>query len=370
MELQDELAVTSVMDQSSSRPPTDGRCSESPDVSQIKLVYAATLEGGFIRRRSRNRFRYLRDDGTPVTDSGELARIAALAIPPAYDDVVISADPNSHLQAVGIDARGRKQYRYHPDWTAKRGQAKFDKLADFAATLPLLRERVDLDLRARTPTMEKAVATVILLLDRLFIRIGNAAYAQANKSYGLTTLRNRHVTVDGSSVHFKFKGKSGKEWRRTHRDRRIANAIRKLQELPGQHLFQYIAEDGSSQPISSQDVNAYIRAATAEDFTSRQFRTWGATCLAASSLALVQKAESAAERTRQINAVIDTVAAQLFNTRAVCRSSYIHPRVFEAFEDDSLKKLTEARKGGNAKQRLWMEDDEIRVLRWLQAACP
>ena len=368
MEPLGDLEVTSVMDQMPRQIKMEA-CSDASSEPPATLVYTASLLDGFTRKRTKTRFRYLRCDGTPVADAVHLARIAALAIPPAYEDVFISADPNSHLQAVGIDARGRKQYRYHPLWTAQRGQAKFEKLPGFATVLPALREQVDIDLRGRSLTMDKAVATVVLLLDRLFIRIGNAAYAEANKSYGLTTLRNRHVTVDGSSVHFKFKGKSGKEWRLTHRDRRIANSIRKLQELPGQHLFQYIDEDGATHPISSQDVNAYIKAATGEDFTSRQFRTWGATCLAASSLSRLEIAETTTARARQMNAVIDTVAAQLVNTRAVCRSSYIHPKVLEAFESGALAELARIRRGGSALQKRWMDEDEIRVLRWLRDVC-
>lgn len=214
-------------------------------------------------------------DGRRVTDPAEITRLNALAIPPAYTDVVISTNPLSHLQAVGTDARGRRQYRYHAEWHMERGRAKFERLVDFAARLPDLRERVDLDLRSRGLTMDKALATVVWMLDNLYIRIGNVAYAEENRSYGLTTLRNRHVKVDGGNVKFKFKGKSGKEWNLSHRDRRIANVVRKLQELPGQHLFQYVCDEGGCRPISSHDVNGYIRDVTGEDFSSRQFRTWG-----------------------------------------------------------------------------------------------
>jgi DNA topoisomerase-1 len=331
------------------------------------LVYLSNLEGGIARKPGKNSFRYYNSDGTRITDPDELARFAALAIPPAYADVLISPDPNSHLQAVGTDTRGRKQYRYHPEWSAKRDKAKFDQLCAFGSALPRIREKVDADLRLRSPTLDKALAAVVLLLDDLFIRVGNATYAVANGSYGLTTLRNRHVKVAGSSVHFKFKGKSGKEWRLTYTDRRIANVIKRLQELPGQHLFQYLDDSGDSRPIRSQDVNAYIQMASGGDFSSRQFRTWGATCLAACALASIKAGETQRQRARQINEVIDSVAAQLVNTRAVCRASYIHPRVFEDFEAGRLVILKQMRPTTSVRLSQWMDDEEIRVLRWLKA---
>lgn len=329
------------------------------------LVFVASLEKGITRREGKNGFLYYDEDGKRLTDSVEIERINALAIPPAYTDVLISADPRSHLQATGRDARGRKQYRYHPEWTAERGRSKFERLAEFAAALPAIRKKVDKDLRLRSPTMDKALATVVWLLDNLFIRVGNAAYAEENRSYGLTTLRNRHVRITGSNVHFRFKGKSGKEWRLSHGDRRITRAIRMLQELPGQQLFQYVDEDGDCHPIRSQDVNAYIRQATGADFTSRQFRTWGATRMAATALAAEQPLESARARKIQVNEVIDAVAARLVNTRAVCRSSYIHPQVFEDFDSGDLAAIARMRPSRSKKLGEWMEQDEIAVMRWL-----
>ncbi|WP_246748876.1 DNA topoisomerase IB [Rhizobium setariae] len=331
-----------------------------------ELVYWSSLEGGVSRRLGKRGFLYYAADGRRITDPAELKRFAALAVPPAYSDVVISSNPNSHLQAVGVDARGRKQYRYHPDWSSERGRAKFEKLVQFAERLPEIRERVDNDLRSRMPTYEKAIATVVHLLDNLYIRVGNSTYAAANGSFGLTTLRNRHLKIEGSVMHFRFKGKSGKEWRVSHTDRRLAGAIKRIQELPGQNLFQYLDEDGAHHQIKSQDVNEYIRTASGRDFTSRQFRTWGATCMAAFSLAEIEAATSKRDRARQINAVVDAVAAKLVNTRSVCRSSYIHPKVFEEFEAGRLPALIRMGKTRSTRLLDWMNEDEICVLRWLE----
>lgn len=329
-----------------------------------ELTYATDLEGGITRVPDKDGFAYHDAAGKRITDPGELKRIAALAIPPAYTDVLISADPNTHLQATGRDARGRKQYRYHPDWSDERSKEKFALLPAFADRLPRIRKKVDADLRRRQPDMRKALATVVWLLDNLMIRVGNPSYAEENGSYGLTTLKNRHVNLDGATIHFRFKGKSGKEWNLNHSDRRITRAIRTLQELPGQQLFQYVDEDGKRHPIHSQDVNAYIREAAGEDFSSRQFRTWGATAMAATALARLKPAGSKAETKRLVNRVIDEVASRLVNTRAVCRASYIHPLVFEHFESGGLAALAKSRK--TRSKDTWMSHEERRVLAWLK----
>ena len=342
------------------------RSRDAMQKAATELVYLSNLDGGITRKPGKRGFLYYDADGRRIEDRAELDRIAALAIPPAYTDVMISVDPHSHLQATGRDARGRKQYRYHPEWSAERGKSKFAQLPDFAARLPKIREKVDTDLRLRKPGMDKALATIVWLLDNLYIRVGNATYAEENGSYGLTTLRNRHVKIEGSSLHFNFKGKSGKEWRLTHRDRRITKAIRMLQELPGQQLFQYLDEEGQRHAIRSQDVNAYIREACGADFSSRQFRTWGATRMAAKALAAIEPGQSQRQLKRQINDVVDSVAARLVNTRAVCRSSYIHPKVFEDFEIGALAGLMKMRPSRSEKLTRWMDDDEIRVQRWLK----
>ncbi|TWF49332.1 DNA topoisomerase-1 [Neorhizobium alkalisoli] len=331
------------------------------------LIYISGLESGITRKKSGKSFRYFSTNGQRIVDKAEITRLNALAIPPAYTDVIISSNPLSHLQAIGVDARGRRQYRYHPDWHAERGKAKFERLSEFAHSLPDIRERVDHDLRGRGMTMEKALATVVWMLDNLYIRIGNSNYAEENGSYGLTTLRNRHVKIDGASVKFRFKGKSGKEWNLVHSDRRIANVVRKLQELPGQQLFKYVCDEGGCRQISSHDVNTYIQEAAGEDFSSRQFRTWGATCMAVWSLAPLEAATSERAIARQLNEAIDGVAAKLVNTRAVCRSSYIHPGVFEDFRAGRLADILKARKTRSERLLAWMDEDEMRVLQWLKA---
>ena len=329
------------------------------------LIYVSSLESGISRKQGTNGFRYYMADGSRITNITEIARLNALAIPPAYVDVVISTNPLSHLQAIGKDARGRKQYRYHPDWHSERGRSKFDRLVDFADRLPDIRQRVDADLRSRGLNMDKALATLVWMLDNLYIRIGNAAYEEANRSYGLTTLKNRHVQVEGGRVKFRFKGKSGKEWNLIHSDRRIANVVRRLQELPGQQLFKYVCDEGGCRQISSQDVNAYIRETSGSDFSSRQFRTWGATCMAAAVLAPLDVETSERAIARQINEAIDAVASRLVNTRSVCRSSYVHPAVLEDFRRGRLRELLKIRT--NSERLLeWMDLEEIRVQRWLK----
>ena len=344
----------------------DGAAAKAVAGAPPGLVYLPGIETGISRRPGRNGFLYYGPDGRRIADRAEIARLNALAIPPAYTDVLISPDPLSHLQAVGTDARGRRQYRYHPEWQAERGRAKFERLVQFGACLPMIRRRVDADLGLRGLCMDKALAAVVHMLDRLFIRVGNASYAAQNGSYGLTTLRNRHVRIDGASLRFRFKGKSGKEWSLVHTDRRIANVLRRLQELPGQQLFQYVCDDGGCRQISSQDVNAYIRAAAGDDFSSRQFRTWGATCLAATALAPQAVAASQRAVAMQLNEAVDAVAARLVNTRAVCRSSYIHPAVFDEFRAGRLGSLLKQRRTTSRALLDWMDEEEIRVLQWLR----
>lgn len=329
------------------------------------LIYIPGLNVGITRKQGKNGFLYYSPTGKRITEPSEINRLNALAIPPAYTNVVISTNPLSHLQAIGTDARGRKQYRYHPDWQSERERTKFDRLVDFAARLPDIRQRVDRDLRSRGLTMEKALATVVWMLDNLYIRVGNAAYAEMNRSYGLTTLRNRHVQVEGGSVKFRFTGKSGKEWNLVHYDRRIANIVRRLQELPGQQLFKYVCDDSGCRQISSEDVNAYIRETAGGDFSSRQFRTWGATCMAVSALAPLKVEKTERAIARQINSVIDPIASRLVNTRSVCKSSYIHPAVFEDFRAGVLADVLKTRTSSNRLLE-WMELEEIRVRHWLK----
>lgn len=329
------------------------------------LVYAPEIEKPITRRLGKRGFLYYDHLGSRIREPEVIARINGMAIPPAYRNVAIASNPRAHLQAVGWDARGRKQYRYHHLWTEGRGQAKFSLLPEFGESLPLIRSRVDQDLRLRKPGPDKVIATVVWILDNLLIRVGNQTYAKENGSFGVTTLRNRHVGIDGNEVRFQFRGKSGKEWRLSHRDKRITRALRVLQELPGQHLFQYIDEEGHRKTVQSQDVNAYIREASGKEFTSRQFRTWGATCMAATALAAVPDDIMGRERIRMGNAVIDRVAARLVNTRAVCRASYIHPLVLDHYETGRLKDMLTLRLTRRPALIEWLDDDERRVWTWL-----
>ncbi len=300
------------------------------------LRYSLDDVPGIRRRRVGRGWRYLDPDGTPIEDADELARIRAIVIPPAWRDVWINPNPRGHLQATGRDARGRKQYRYHAKWRTSRDETKFSRMSAFGRALPTLRERLSHDLRLPGLPREKTLATVVRLLDESLIRVGNEEYARENSSYGLTTLRDRHVDVDGATMHFTFRGKGGARREVDVRDRRVARIVRRLQDLPGQHLFQYLDAAGERQSIGSEDVNAYLRQITGEDFTAKDFRTWAATVLAARFLRDLGAAADGAVRQANVLAAVDAVAARLGNTRAVCRSSYIHPSILAGYEDGSL----------------------------------
>lgn len=274
--------------------------------------------------------------GREVRDPKTLERIRRLAIPPAWNDVWICADPQGHIQAVGRDARGRKQYRYHPDWRACRDESKYDRLLAFGEALPGLRERVEHDLSRRGLPREKVLAAVVRLLETTLIRVGNDEYAKANKSFGLTTLRKRHVTLKGAGAVFEFRGKSGVLHKTGFHDARLARVLRSCETLPGQRLFQYVDHEGGRHAIGSQDVNAYLREATGEDFTAKTFRTWMGALLAARALAMQPKPETAAETKKAIATAVKAVSGLLRNTPAVCRACYIHPVVLQAFEADAL----------------------------------
>ncbi len=343
-------------------PATPSAAAERAD-----LTYVSDAEPGIRRKRAGRGFGYPGLDGMPVRDEDTLERIRALAIPPAWRDVWISPDPAGHVQATGRDEKGRKQYRYHPGWTACRDESKFSSLVEFGHLLPRLRATVEADLRKRSLSRERVLALVVWLLDKTLIRIGNDVYAKENKSFGLTTLKARHVEVDGGTLRFSFVGKSGQEWKLKLGDRRIASVVSRMQELPGQRLFQYIGEEGTRRSVHSQDVNAYIQAAIGPDFTSKHFRTWGATILAALLLADTGLPGTGRERTRTLNALIDKVATRLRNTRAVCRRCYIHPQVLDAWEAGMLgPELGEMRKRYRLNLK-GLDRDESLILRWLEA---
>ena len=283
-------------------------------------------------------FGYEDAEGKAVRDAATLERIRKLAIPPAYVDVWISHDPNGHIQATARDDRGRKQYRYHADWSAARTQTKFTRMAAFGKALPKIRSRVDQDLKRKGLPKEKVVAAVVRLLERTLIRVGNDEYAKTNKHFGLTTLRDKHVKFHGAKIDFSFEGKSGVKRSTGLKDLRLARIVRQCQEVPGQRLFQYYAEDGGHCAVGSGDVNAYLREITGEDFTAKDFRTWAGTAAAAKALAMQPAPSSEAEAKRLVTVCVKATAGLLGNTPSVCRSSYIHPEVFKAFQAQTLPK--------------------------------
>nr|WP_144409299.1 DNA topoisomerase IB [Pseudoxanthomonas suwonensis] len=311
------------------------------------LRYIDDASAGIRRLRCGRGFRYVDPDGHAVRDAQTLARIRALAIPPAYREVWICASPHGHIQAIGRDARGRRQYRYHPAWRPLRDAHKFDRLVGFGKALPRLRRRLRHDLALPGLPREKAVATTVAILATTLLRVGNPEYARDNGSYGLTTLRNRHATFRGGTLRLQFQGKGGRLHEVDVEDRRLARLVRAMHELPGQRLFQYRDGDGGLQPIDSADVNAYLREAMAGDFSAKDFRTWGATTAAFRLLADIAVPDPAGERELAgiRNAVIDEVAAMLGNTAAICRKSYVDPRVFEGWQDGRLHRAAAGARG-------------------------
>ena len=301
-----------------------------------RLRSTCDRDPGFTREKSRSGFLYRDARGRIVRNQSILARIRALVIPPAWKRVWICASPAGHLQAVGWDARGRKQYRYHPAFREKRDGAKFSRLAEFGRTLRRLRARVAADLARPGLPRDKVLAAVVRLLDRTQLRIGNHEYRRTNKSFGLSTLLDHHVTISSSRLRVKFNGKSGISHEREVSDRKLAEVVRRCRDLPGQHLFQYRDERGRPRAVGSTDVNEYIRRATGGDFTAKDFRTWAGTVLAATRLAVEELPDSAKAAERIVVRVIREVAARLGNTPAVCRKSYIHPLVIEAFAAGKL----------------------------------
>jgi DNA topoisomerase I len=331
------------------------------------LHYVSDAEPGITRRRAGRAFSYRGPDGSLIKDRAELARIRRLAIPPAWSDVWICPDGKGHLQATGRDARGRKQYRYHPDWHTVRDTAKFDRMLAFARALPRLRARVAEDQARRGLPREKVLATVVSLLEVTLIRVGNQEYARDNRSYGLTTMRDRHVEFAGAEIIFEYRGKSGKRHRISLRDRRLARIVRSCQEIPGQHLFQYIDDQGERQEIDSADVNAYLQEITGEPFTAKDFRTWAATVLASLALSEFESFDSEAAAKRNVTRAIEEVAAQLGNTAAVCRKSYIHPEILACYMDGSLLGLLQGRVERALREDLaGLRSEEAAVLALLQ----
>ena len=322
------------------------------------LQYVADLQTPGIRRVGRNkRFRYLDPSGHTVTDRDVLARIKSLVIPPAWTDVWICPNPLGHLQATGRDARGRKQYRYHPRWRQVRDEVKYGRMLAFAAAVPKIRERRAEDLKLAGLPREKVLATVVELLEKTLIRVGNEEYARDNNSYGLTTLRDGHAKINGSSVRFEFRGKSGKSHSVEVHDPRLACIVKACRELPGYELFQYVNGDGQRRTIGSGDVNDYIRQICGESFTAKDFRTWAGTVLTACALCRFPPCRTQSAAKKNIVAAIKEVAASLGNTTAVCRKSYIHPVVFEAYMDGEVIRI--ARRPRASANRLSAEEAAV-----------
>ncbi|HEY2560397.1 MAG TPA: DNA topoisomerase IB [Caldimonas sp.] len=327
------------------------------------LVWVSDDGPGIRRVRRGGGFAYLEPDGKRLRRAADLERIRSLAIPPAYERVWICTLANGHLQATGRDARGRKQYRYHPAWRLAKDQDKFERMLEFGAALPRLRKRVRADLAAplgATPRRETVLATIVRLLDTTFVRIGNEEYARSNRSFGLTTLRNRHAAVSGGRLRLRFRGKSGKEHEVALDDPRVARVVRRCQAMPGQDLFQYVGEDGEPHVVGSDDVNAYIRAAGGADFTAKDFRTWHGSVHA---LALwIEHAELDPKSRPSPRELLAEVAKRLGNTVAVCRKSYVHPRILDVLtselDDETRASLETVRKAG-------LDVDERRLLAFL-----
>jgi DNA topoisomerase I len=330
------------------------------------LRYVADTHPGVLRRRSGKGFCYIRPDGSRLSGAA-VTRIRSLAIPPAWTDVWICRFADGHLQATGRDAKGRKQYRYHPQFREARENTKYEHVIDFADALPALRKKVRQHMARPGLPREKILASVVYLLDKTLIRVGNDDYAKQNKSYGLTTLKSRHVVVEGSEVRFRFTGKSGKQWSLQIRDRRIAKIIRACQELPGQELLQYRSDEGRIEDVTSGDVNAYLKKATGKEITAKDFRTWAGTVLAAIALKEVESVGNATQAKRNLRAAIASVAARLGNTPAICRKCYVHPEVFNAYREGTLVLQITAKAEKMLRDELaGLEPEEVAVLAMLR----
>ncbi len=317
----------------SSAPATE---SARETLEQEGLRYVSDAKPGITRTRCGKGFAYYGTHGDLIRDKKKLARIRAIVVPPAWTDVWICPTANGHIQATGFDVRGRKQYRYHERWREARDVNKFQGILQFGAALPAIRARIADDMKRPGQSREKVLATVVKLLEVTLIRVGNAEYAKENESYGLTTIRKKHIDLVGSDIHFHFTGKSGKDWELSISDRRIANVVRKCSELPGYELFKYEGDDGSLHDVTSSDVNAYLQEITGEAFTAKDFRTWSGTVLAAMALDELEKFDSEAQAKKNVVAAIEHVARLLGNTPTICRKCYIHPQILDSYIDGTL----------------------------------
>ena len=364
-----DLLLLSSMSQHS--PTQDTTTTPTPDpVESAKaagLRYVSDRRPGLRREPDGEDFRYLDKDGQPVTDDETLRRIKALAIPPAWTDVWICPNPRGHLQATGRDTKGRKQYRYHPRWRQVRDENKYDRMMAFGRALPQIRAQVEVDLARSGLPREKVLATVVRLLETTLIRVGNEEYARTNRSFGLTTMRTRHVSVNGAKLEFKFRGKSGIKHNVDVTDRRVASIVKRCQSLPGQELFQYLDDEGQPQTINSEDVNDYLQAITGQDFTAKDFRTWAGTVLAAVALQEFESFDSAVQAKKNVVQAIESVAIRLGNTPSICRKCYVHPAIIDSYVDgtmaETLKQRAEQELGDSLQE---LPPEEAAVLALLQ----
>jgi DNA topoisomerase I len=346
-------------------PPIDQNAVEAAEAARLR--YVSDTKPGIRRERDGDGFVYLDPKGERITDDRRLERIKKLAIPPAWTDVWISTDPLGHIQATGRDPKGRKQYRYHTRWRETRDEAKYGRVIAFGKALPALRERIEHDLQLPGMPRPKVLATVVRLLETTLIRVGNAEYARDNHSYGLTTMRDKHVDVSGSTITFKFKGKSGKKHTIDLKDRQLARIVKRSRDLPGYELFQYEDENGVVRDVTSSDVNAYLQEITGESFTAKDFRTWAGTVLASLALREFDPASSDSESKKNVVRTIERVAERLGNTPALCRKCYVHPTVIDAYLEGTLVDTLQQR----AEEELHTGDagldaDEQMVLEFLQ----
>jgi len=332
---------------------------------QAGLRYVSDDRPGYTRKAREGEFEYLDTEGKRIRDEQRLLRIKRLAIPPAWTDVWICPSPNGHIQATGRDARRRKQYRYHDRWRETRDGNKFGRLGAFAQALPKIRRQIAKDMKLPGLSRQKVLATVVRLLERTFIRVGNEEYARENKSFGLTTMKNRHVKVDGPQLRFRFRGKSGRQHEVDVTDRRIAKIVSKCQDLPGQNLFQYV-NNGETRDVTSQDVNDYLREISGENFTAKDFRTWAGTLLAAIALNLQSKFESQKQAKANIKMAICAVAEVLGNTPAICRKCYVHPAIVEAYL--SGRKISGLGDAIKTRDQINLRAVECAVFKFLRAA--
>jgi DNA topoisomerase-1 len=351
-----------------SRPAVAAEPDDPVEAAQSAgLRHVSDSEAGIRRIKRGTGFSYTGPNGERVSDERTLDRIRSLAIPPAWTDVWICASPRGHLQATGRDDKGRKQYRYHPRWREARDEAKYDRTIAFGQALPGIRARANADLTRRGLPRERVLATVVQLLEGTLIRVGNEEYARDNRSYGLTTLRNKHVDVNGSGIMFEFTGKGGKKHSVDIRDRRLAGIVSRLRDLPGQELFQYVDDEGERHSIGSEDVNAYLKEITGEEFTAKDFRTWAGTVLAARALDEIGAFDSEAEAKSNIVAAVESVSKKLGNTPAICRKCYVHPTVIDAYLDGSMTRTLKGRAEDLLANDLsGLKPEEAAVLAFLQ----